>query len=350
MSNWKVTKQQIKLFPHPNADKLELAKIGTYQVVVQKGLYSDGDQVVFVPEKSVLTGVLQHEFGNYLAGSNKDRVKAVSLRGELSCGIVLSNDLVTRVAGDCLENLPENVDLSQQMGITKYEPPIPIHLAGQVERISDDVRYGQHDCEQFGVYADQFISGEQVVVTEKLHGSQAIFYWDTATNLRFVTSKGLLSKGLCLTKSDQNAYWRAIPPIESLIEKTLGTNLVVASRTPVFQIFGELVPCQGGNWTYGYNQPTIRVFDVRINGKSVPYQDLKQIWGDVWVPVLYQGSFDSNTIRSFREGKEQVSGKQLHIREGAVVRPYIDRYASDDTRLILKLINPAYKETGEEIS
>jgi len=45
-----------------------------------------------------------------------------------------------------------------------------------------------------------------------------------------------------------------------------------------------------------------------------------------------------------------VSGKQLHIREGVVVRPYVDRRASDGRRLALKLINPKYKETGEEIN
>jgi hypothetical protein len=45
-----------------------------------------------------------------------------------------------------------------------------------------------------------------------------------------------------------------------------------------------------------------------------------------------------------------VSGKELHIREGVVLRPYIDRDAKDGTKLRLKIINPAYKETGEEIN
>ena len=37
-----VFKTEIKLFPHPSADKLELVKAGKYPIVVQKGLYSDG--------------------------------------------------------------------------------------------------------------------------------------------------------------------------------------------------------------------------------------------------------------------------------------------------------------------
>ena len=75
MSNFKVSKEKISLFTHPNADALMLGRIGSYQVVVQKGLYNDGDEVVFAPEKSVLTGQLKSEFEKYLAGPNKDRVK-----------------------------------------------------------------------------------------------------------------------------------------------------------------------------------------------------------------------------------------------------------------------------------
>jgi hypothetical protein len=45
-----------------------------------------------------------------------------------------------------------------------------------------------------------------------------------------------------------------------------------------------------------------------------------------------------------------VSGNQVHIREGVVLRPYIDRDTKDGTKLRLKIINPAYKESGEEIN
>jgi hypothetical protein len=38
MSNWKVFKTKIEVFVHPNADALMLGKVGSYQVVIQKGL------------------------------------------------------------------------------------------------------------------------------------------------------------------------------------------------------------------------------------------------------------------------------------------------------------------------
>jgi hypothetical protein len=60
-------------------NSLQLGRVGSYQVVVQKGLYQDGDVVVFAPEKSVLTGQLKAEYETYLVGPNKDRVKAIRL-------------------------------------------------------------------------------------------------------------------------------------------------------------------------------------------------------------------------------------------------------------------------------
>ena len=349
MSNWKVSKQRIALFPHPNAEKLELGKVGTYQVVVQKGLYQDGDEVVFVPEKSVLTGVLLSEFANYLVGPEKNRVKAIALRGELSCGIILGSALVYGATGATLAHLPEGEDLSERMGITKYEPPIPSNLAGEVDPLPDGVLHGKHDCEQIGVYESELVLDEDVVITEKLHGSQAIYYMHPAKGHTYVSSKGLLSRGLTLKQSAENAYWQAAPPIWYRIGKMASAGF--CGVEDAVQVFGELVPCQGGAWNYGCNEKTVRVFDVRVNGVSVPYDTLLEVWGDVWVPVLCHGPYKGpDDVRVYRSGNEQVSGKELHIREGAVLRPYIDRRAADGTRLALKIINPAYKETGDEIN
>ena len=95
MSNFKVSKEKISIFTHPSGDKLQLGRIGSYQVVVQKGLYQDGDLVVFAPEKSVLTGQLKSEYETYLAGPNKDRVKAIRLRDQISSGIIIPPHLIS---------------------------------------------------------------------------------------------------------------------------------------------------------------------------------------------------------------------------------------------------------------
>lgn len=362
MSQWRVSKEKIELFVHPNADALELGKVGSYQVVVQKGLYESGDEVIFAPEKSVLTGQVKSEFENYLAGPEKDRVKAVRLRGEISSGIIIPKHLVP---GFEMFNLGE--DVSEKLGITKYEPPIPTQLAGKVK--SFDMPFiGNHDCEHANVYVNDLIKGERVVITEKVHGSQFILAHEVETGQTIVSSKGMLKSGLSIEESDDNTYWIATKndDIVGRITRNFDSGVV--------QVFGEVIPVQKG-YNYGQVKPTVRIFDVRVNGESIPYDKVPSEFITIWVPVIYDGNLNleekevliyedsERGIRKTRvdnilpkdvvdlcKGKELVSGKGVHIREGMVIRPYVDRNAKDGTKLRLKIINPAYKESGEELS
>ena len=362
MSNWKVSKEKIELFVHPNADALELGKVGAYQVVVQKGLYRTGDEIIFVPEKSILTGQIKSEYENYLSGSDKNRVKAVRLRNEISCGIIIPKHLVPN-----FDSYEIGVDVSNDLGITKYEPPIPTQLAGQVKTF-DMPFVGSHDCEHANVYVNDLVQGERVVVTEKVHGSQFILAHDIDTNQTIVSSKGMLKQGLSIEESDTNTYWMAAK--NDLIVEKIISNF----DSGVVQIFGEVIPVQGG-YSYGQSKPTTRLFDVRLNGKSIPYDKVPKELLDMWTPVIYDGVIEliekevviyENLELSLRKtridyilpkevvdlckGNELVSGREVHIREGVVLRPYIDRSAKDRTKLRLKIINPKYKETGEEIN
>jgi RNA ligase (TIGR02306 family) len=363
MSNFRVSKQKIALFTHPNADALMLGRVGSYQVVVQKGLYNDGDEVIFAPEKSVLTGQLKTEYEKYLSGPNKDRVKAVRLRGEISSGIIIPNSLVPN-----FDQISLDEDVAELLGITKYEPPIPDQLAGKVK--SFDMPFiGHHDCEHAGVYVNELIDGERVIITEKLHGSQFILAHNLETGETIVSSKGQLKKGLVLEDAEGNSYWEAAKN-DGLVDK-IKSNW---SGMGIIQVFGEVVPIQSG-YSYGQTKPTARLFDIRFNGDSIPYDMVPEVFKTMWVPVIFDGTLtlDKKEVVVYSDpekgihktkidyllpkevvdlckGMELVSGKTLHIREGVVLRPYIDRKAIDGTLLRLKIINPAYKETGEEIN
>jgi RNA ligase (TIGR02306 family) len=362
MSNWKVSKEKISLFVHPNADALQLGKVGSYQVVVQKGLYKDGDEVVFVPEKSILTGKIKSEFEKYLVGVEKNRVKAVRLRGEISSGIIIPPFLVPD-----MDTYEIGQDIFERLGITHYEPPIPTQLVGKVKTF-DMPFVGNHDCEHANIYINDLVNGERVVITEKIHGSQFILAHNLETDQTIVSSKGLLKKGLMIEDSEDNMYWIAAKN-DCLIDK-----IKSHWNTGVVQIFGELLPVQSG-YSYGQTKPTIRIFDIRVNATSIPYDLLPEEFLEMWVPVIYDGPLNlvskevviyedvEKGIRETRtefllpkeiidlsKGNELVSGKELHIREGVVLAPYYDRNAADGTRLRLKIINPAYKETGEEIN
>jgi hypothetical protein len=201
-----------------------------------------------------------------------------------------------------------------------------------------------------------------------VHNSQFILGHDIEKSETIVSSKGMLKKGLMLEESDDNTYWIAAKN-DGLINHIRNNY-----TSGIIQIFGEVVPVQGG-YSYGQTKPTVRLFDVRVDGLSVPYDVVPDEFRKLWVPVVYDGVISlvkneivlysdpdkgihktkpvyslPDEITNLCKGMELVSGKSVHIREGVVVRPYIDRYAKDGVKLRLKIINPKYKETGEEIN
>ena len=91
MSNKAYLAWTTKVYPHPNADKLELAEVLGYQVIVGKGeVTEDTFGILFLPD-SVLTDKAIEIFGEqpYLS---KNRVKALTLRGEKSEALFLPAD------------------------------------------------------------------------------------------------------------------------------------------------------------------------------------------------------------------------------------------------------------------
>lgn len=350
MSEWSVAKHEVtRIGDHYNADSLDIIKLGSFQVVAKKGTYHLGDQVVFAPEKSMLPDSLADPFRNYLVGPAKDRVKAVRLRGEISQGVTLPATDLPRWVIDA----PLGECLAERLGITKYEPPIPQDMAGQVEPFPDGVTVSKHDVEQFGIYRADFEDGEPVIVTEKIHGTQ-INCTVAADGRMFITSKGMAGKGLHILESDRNIYWTAAKNVALLDHILAGYSYVLAAGNTL-HVFGEVIPAQ--SMKYGQTAPTLRIFDIRIDERSVQIWDANGTFRHVpdaleklWAPVLYQGPFDEAKIRALAKGNEQVSGTEAHIREGVVVRPATDRRAEDGTRLMVKILNPKYKETGDELN
>jgi RNA ligase (TIGR02306 family) len=342
MAIWKVSRESIELFPHPNGDNLQIAKLGPNQAVVRKGMFKSGDTCVFIPAKSILPPApLLDSVKNYMKGVELNRVGTVYLRGQISSGLIANPALLPDVA-----DAPIGVDISARLGITKFVPIIPECLLGKAAPMPD-VPYKEHDVMEFGIYAADFQPGEEVVVTEKIHGSQGNWfaYQEEGQWKQAVSSKGNLDESRCILPDAGNALWRA------------------AENTSIFQVLkdaypnarciqatGEEFPCQKGGWTYGATAPTLRIFKLVVDEKVLTLDEVSPTIKSLWVPILFRGPYDAKVVNEFRHGREQVSGKELHIREGGVLSPLTERRAKDGIRLLVKLINPEYKETGEELS
>jgi RNA ligase (TIGR02306 family) len=344
MSQRQVIKEHARLFAHPNAERLELCKVGPFQLVVRKGQYADGDVIVVAPKDALLPAQYAGLYVNsdtglsYLRGPESNRVAAVRLRGEESQGVILPPD--------GLDALPFGEDLSDALGIQFYEPPIPLHLAGETHSLAEisTANYRQHEVEQFGIYEGEFVPGEQVIVTEKLHGSQGVYYRN-AEGVWSVTSKGLSQKRLGLLETDQNTYWQAARRTE------LFEQLDALFPAGEVQVFAEVVPVQKG-FGYGQSGPTPFIFKLVLDGDVQPRSEWPEWLRERSAPVLYAGPYERSIVEHFREGQETVSGRALHIREGVVLTPAQPRRNHEGRDLSAKLISAAYakKETGDELS
>lgn len=351
MADWKVFKTKIEILPHYNADSLEVGRVDTYQIVTQKGRLKDGEDVIFIPEKSILPENLKKPWENYLKGPNKDRVGSVRLRNEASMGIVMTIEEAKNIIGNT--DFEYDVDISDKLGIKKYEPPIPQQLSGQVKSIDGYDYFSHHDVNQLGSFINNFVIGEEIIVSEKLHGSQCSIIYNRKTGLS-VTSKGLAKQGLKIERSESNSYWQAIKNVglEEYLDETYFHN-----ENYQIQIFAELIPCQKG-YSYGQDKPTLKIFrikyyldDVNTTIDNIDPSQEDNFIKNLWVPIIYKGPLNDWTeIRKLAEGKEQVSGKELHIREGVVVSPVKMRKARNNDTLICKIINSKYKESGEEFN
>ena len=351
MATFAVKVVSVLIEPHDNADALDIARIGGYCSVVRKGSFVNGDLVAYIPEQAIVPEGLLEELGltGRLAGSKCNRVKAIRLRGVLSQGI-------------CYRARPGwvlNDDVTEQLGITKYEPPVPTEMSGLVYGAGLD-RTIRYDVENIKRYPDVFTQGEAVVFTEKVHGTWAQLglvaeRMAHAEHGRLVvSSKGYASRGLAFVpdalENANNLYLRVARhlDISARIDRVFGTT-----GESVF-VLGEVFGRGVQDLSYGASAADdttlgFRVFDIYIGdpgmGRYLSDLDLSaavKALGLSRVPVLYRGPLHPAVLAEHTTGRESVSGKATHIREGVVVRPNIERRHSALGRVQLKSINPKY--------
>ena len=336
MSTFAVLVRRLELFPHANADRLELAKVDDYYCVVKKSQFKTGDLVAYIPEASLLPAALVEEMGlaGRLAGPEKNRVKAVKLRGALSQGLVLP----------ARPQWKEGDDVTAELGIVKWIPPIPVHLTGELAPAPVGW-HGYTDIENIKCYPMILQPGEEVVATEKVHGTCTLLGW--FDGVRAMSSKGYGRGGTVIKEDEKNLYWRMARKYQ-LFEKI--TDLGGAKG--VIMLFGETFGAGVQDLGYGAQkgEPIFFAFDIAINGRYLDYDDFAQICLTRDIPqahVLYRGPFGA-TCLAYTSGAEKVSGKAVHMREGIVIRPLKERYVPDLGRVILKSVNEAYLLRGGE--
>ena len=326
-----------KTFPHPNADALELCQIKGWQCVVPLGKYRVGELVTYIPIDAMIPVEHSDRWGitKYLsvkASENEGegpagRVRCARLRGEPSFGVIVE-----------VENPAwrEGEDVKAHYGIFKYVPPLR-PTAGDAAP-AHPLFTPYTDVENLRNFPEVLEPGEEVVITEKIHG----------TNCRVAIVEGEWMAGSIGVRRrppespeerTRNTYWfpTTLPGVQTLLEAVSKTH-----RQAV--LFGEVFGASIQDLHYGCKGSLgFRAFDLLLDGKYADadtFLTLCATHGVETVPLLYRGPYALETARELSAGNTTLGG--AHIREGVVVRPVIERTNPKVGRVILKYIGDPY--------
>jgi RNA ligase (TIGR02306 family) len=338
MAFFGVTRERIsEAKHHPNADRLDICKLVglEFQFVTGRDEFKVGDEVIYFPIDSLIPLPILGRLGleGKLAGREKNKVKTIKLRGEISQGLVSKTDLVPPELRS-----PENI--TNYLGVTKYEPPIVPCKAGLLVPLPEGQSvYDIEGCDRYPDVAELMMD-LPVLITEKLDGMNF-----SITKLKdgtvFVNQRNYSIKP---TADGEHDLWKAA--------RTTGLLDIAIDgfKDHHVVIYGEaLGPGIQGNY-YGFKDHTIRVFDIMVDGEYVAGEDfLEQFFifdrSDLSVPVLAKGV----SLRVWLNGKtikEASNGKSVYVdklREGIVIKPWIKEEHNDRIgRLILKQRSPEY--------
>lgn len=315
------------IMPIPGADRIELAKIKGWQVVIEKNKYKTGDSVLFFEVDSFLPIKPEYEFLLRESNPKKMLIDGKEIEGIKLKTIKLKNTLSQGLIMPIPEELKEfqiGEDVSEKLGVVKYEMPVPACLSGKIKGSYPSFfpKTDEERIQNIPEILNQFYS------SEKIDGTHVSFF--KKDNVFGVCSRNLeLAEG-------ETTQWR------------IAKKLKIQEKLPNdFAIQGELVgegiqknPLKiKGQKVYFYNVYNIKS-GIYLNFKD--FQGFCKSLGLETVPIVDDNFTLPETIE---EILEYANGKSLLNpeveREGVVIRPKVEM-SYKGSRLSFKVISNSY--------
>lgn len=331
---------------HPDADSLSLVAIDGYTCVVRTSDWEGEDRAAYIPPDNVVD-VTRPEFkflDQGIQGRTTARIKAKRLRGIMSQGLLVPipkwitevevTDIATKVKTGYMFNIGD--DVTEYFGVTRYVSAADLRLDAGPQASGPPTPGVKYDIESWFKYKRSLPEGTMVVLTEKLHGTNARFTFQEGE--MHVGSRSFYRKK---EENSDNLYWRALKE-NPWIEEFCRANEGVVLYGEIFGWVQEL--------RYGAQQGQIffKAFDVYDRGQfwawykfwdGITNQGLNP---DRVVPVVIVSPINDDLIERHMNGKSLFySG---HIREGVVIKPVVEMVDRKLGRVIVKVVSPAYLE------
>ncbi len=340
---------------HPNADHMKIATVKGWRTCIRfdpetgKSQFNHSDKCIFVPPDSVVPialaerlGVVKYlspvKHGNAGEAITHFRVKAARLRSVASYGLIFeASDNPNWQVGD---------DVAEYYGIIKWEPP----EATRGDAAKEHPAFHRYTgIEHWANFPEAFEIGEQVLITEKIHGRNCRIGLVMTENGDGLIVPTMMAGSHTLPRKEKNAqeivsdYWK---PANEQMRKLL-RHLNEGNRNVV--AFGEIFGKDQQDLTYGINQHGavgFRLFDIAIDGQYVDFDPKKALceqFGIEMVPLLYRGPYSPDIVRELTDGPTTLCSPEklgkFKGREGVVVTPVVERLMGNFDRLILRSVS-----------
>lgn len=351
----------VRIEPHTNAERLELAYVYGFQVIVQKGKYQVGDKIVYIPIDSILPEWLESILfpeGSKITLHNH-RVRQIRIRKVASQGMIVDPaDISSKINH---EYLAIEQDLSILLGVVKYEPPHNSNTSTKPgtprNKPLENPRFHMYGGVDNIKWFPSFFEGKDVVIQEKLHGSCCrASYQKTSANTLWKKIKRFLgmlpeheycygSNRVQLQERKNYTGFYGEDVYGAVLKKVDAFSKLKQGET----IFGELIgPGIQKNYDYGHKDHHFMLFDVKVTKEdgSQEYLDPEQVEafakerGFDLVPVLYRGIFNAEMAKHLSMGPSVYCPSQK-VREGVVIKARTE-YSNHSSKKALKLISEDY--------
>jgi RNA ligase (TIGR02306 family) len=224
--------------PIEGADAIECAIVdGGWPVVVKKGEYKVGDIAIYLE----IDSWVPHELAPFLSkgqepreynGVKGERLRTVKLRGQVSQGLLLPTTILDEKGLWPLAGNPAGHDLTVQLGIQKWEPPIPAQLQGTMKGNFPHFipKTDQERCQNLRKEIFETHKDEIYEVTVKLDGSSTTIYVKDG-------EVGVCSRNIDLLETEGNSFWKAVRE-QNIIEPLLQLS---KEKGEEYVLQGELI-------------------------------------------------------------------------------------------------------------
>lgn len=292
-----------RIDPIEGADRIEVAKVGGWEVVVEKGIHSAGDQVVYFEIDSALP--LEDSRFSHLAARGSRIIddkpyhvlKTIRLRGVYSQGMVMP----VSVFEDDIDTAEviSQFSLDEALGVFKYEPPVPVSIGGQVAGgfiggvPKTDAQRVQNIKPR---HYEQMLAEGDWVATEKIDGTSGTFYNDPDEGIRAA------SRNWELMRSEEQVHWKMVDKYD--LQNTIPQGWVVQ---------GEVAGPGIQKNRLALKEVSLFVFRVLDDaGRDVP----RILWPEdlqLWAAPIYE---DLVLPESIEEAVAQVNGIKSLVTPG----------------------------------